>query len=42
LPDIPVMMTTPNKMATVLHSTKSSPVTPQQLGSKLQHHHHLQ
>ncbi|EFX66423.1 hypothetical protein DAPPUDRAFT_116424 [Daphnia pulex] len=42
LPDIPVMMTTPNKMATVLHSTKSSPVTPQQLGSKLHHHHHLQ
>lgn len=41
LPDIPVMMTTPNKMATV-HSTKSSPVTPQQLGSKLHHHHHLQ
>jgi hypothetical protein len=40
LPDIPVMMTTPNKMATVLHSTKSS--TPQQLGSKLHHHHHLQ
>jgi hypothetical protein len=24
LPDIPVMMTTPNKMATDLHSTKSS------------------
>jgi hypothetical protein len=41
LPDIPVMMTTPNKMATV-HSTKSSAMTPQQLGSKLHHHQHLQ